>query len=131
MNPAILKLSPQLDRLSGWGLSFNIAGFNIEFGNFLDGSNEKGLDYVPFDGYLSELHEGEGILTAEENRIWQRFKNGDASSRNVDYETLGNVMRDNVHAGGNVYLDGRTVGHVISDAQGRSYRNLQRSGWQG
>jgi hypothetical protein len=128
---AVDSIVAQLDRLSGWGLSFNIAGFNIEFGNFLDGSNEKGLDYVPFDGYLSELHEGEGILTAEENRIWQRFKNGDASSRNVDYETLGNVMRDNVHAGGNVYLDGRTVGHVISDAQGRSYRNLQRSGWQG
>ena len=64
----------------------------------------------------------------EENRIWQRFKNG--QSNGLDYEALGGVMRDNVHAGGNVYLDGRTVGSVISDIQGSSYRKLQRSGWQ-
>ena len=127
---AVDSIIAQLDRLSGYGFSFSLGPLGtFNFG--LDGSFETGLDRVPFDGFLAELHEGEGILTAEENRIWQRFKNGDASSRNVDYETLGNVMRDNVHAGGNVYLDGRTVGHVISDAQGKSYRNLQRSGWQG
>ena len=76
------------------------------------------------------MHEGEGILTAEENRIWQRFKNGQNASQNVDYDALGGIMRDNVHAGGNVYLDGRTVGKVISDIQGNQYRSLQRSGWQ-
>ena len=80
--------------------------------------------------YLAQLHAGEGILTAEENRIWQRFKGGDSSVRNVDYDTLGGVMRDNVHAGGNVYLDGRTVGKVIDDQQATSYRSLKRSGWQ-
>lgn len=131
---AVDSIVEQLNRLSGWGFSFDLGPFgNIDFnfGNFLDGEHETGLDYVPFDGYLAGLHEGEGILTAEENRIWQRFKNGQASTGNVDYEALGGVMRDNVKAGGNVYLDGRTVGHVISDAQGRSYRALQRSGWQG
>lgn len=91
--------------------------------------HETGLNYVPFDGYLASLHEGEGILNAEENRIWQRFKNGQPAG--MDYDMLGGVMRENVHAGGNVYLDGRTVGHVISGIQGNSYRNLQRSGWQG
>jgi hypothetical protein len=43
---------------------------------------------------------------------------------------LGGVMRDNVRAGGNVYLDGKTVGTVISDQQGKSYKSLTRSGWQ-
>jgi hypothetical protein len=76
------------------------------------------------------LHEGEGILTAEENRVWQRFKNGQQPN-SVDYDALGGVVRDNVRTGGNVYLDGRVVGSVISDQQGRSYRQLQRSGWQG
>ena len=128
---AVDSLEEQLNRLSSWGLFFNFGEGGIEFGNFLDGEHETGLDYVPFDGYLAGLHEGEGILTAEENRIWQRFKNGQASTGNVDYDALGGVMRDNVKTGGNVYLDGRTVGHVISDAQGRSYRALQRSGWQG
>lgn len=128
---AVDSVVQQLDRLQGLGFSFNIGDFGIEFFGSLFHPHETGLNYVPYDGYLAQLHEGEGILTAEENRIWQRFRNGDAGSRNVDYEQLGNVMRDNVHAGGNVYLDGRTVGHVISDAQGKSFRNLQRSGWQG
>lgn len=127
---AVDSLIAQLDRLSAYGM-----GFEFDSDGFLtfslDGSHATGLNYVPFDGYLAQLHEGEGILTAEENRIWQRFRNGQGSSANVDYEMLGGVMRDNVKAGGNVYLDGRTVGSVISDAQGRSYRALQRSGWQG
>ena len=125
---AVDSIVAQLDRLNGLGFSFDLAG--MQFGFHLDGSHATGLNYVPFDGYLAELHQGEGILTAEENRVWQRFKNGDASGRNVDYDVLGSVMRDNVHAGGNVYLDGRTVGRVVSDIQGNQYRSLQRSGWQ-
>ena len=109
--------------LSKLGLSaFTLGSFG------LNGSFETGLNYVPFNGFLAELHEGEGILSAEENRIWQRFRNGQPGG--MDYDALGGVMRDNVRAGGNVYLDGRTVGRVISDMQGDQYRALQRSGWQ-
>lgn len=86
-----------------------------------------GMDFVPFDGFLAQLHEGEAVLTAEENRIWQQFK---TNQRGVDYDALGGVMRDNVKAGGDVYLDGRVVGQVISQVQGNQYRTLQRSGWQ-
>jgi hypothetical protein len=126
---AVDAIEEQLNRLAAWGFSFNFGdgGFSLT----LDGEHETGLDYVPFDGYLAGLHEGEGILTAEENRIWQRFKNGQSSTGNVDYDALGGVMRENVKAGGNVYLDGRTVGQVISMEQARSYRSLKRSGWQG
>ena len=126
---AVDSILAELDRLSGWGVSIDLGAFG-KFGFQLDGSFATGLDYVPFNGFLAELHEGEGILTAEENRIWQRFKDGGAASQNVDYDALGGVMRDNVHAGGNVYLDGRTVGRVISEEQGASYRTLKRSGWQ-
>lgn len=108
--------------LSKLGLSpFSLGSFG------LNGSFETGLNYVPFNGFLAELHEGEGILTAEENRVWQNFK---AGQRGVDYDQLGGVMRDNIKPGGDVYLDGRVVGHVISDIQGSQYRSLQRSGWQ-
>ena len=129
---AVDSIEAQLNRLSEFGINFEFSD-GLPWVSFagLDGSFEMGLDRVPFDGFLAELHEGEGILTAEENRIWQRFKNGDASSRNsIDYDALGVAMGDNVKAGGDVYLDGRTVGEVISGIQGRSYRNLQRSGWQ-
>ena len=48
----------------------------------------------------------------------------------MDYDALGGVMRDNVKPGGNVYLNGREVGKVISDQQGADYRSLKRSGFQ-
>ena len=127
---AVDALLAELNRLSGFGMGFEFdSDGNIVFG--VDGSFETGLGYVPFDGFLAELHEGEGILTAEENRIWQRFKNGDMSGRNVDYDALGGLMRDNVKAGGNVYLDGRAVGQVVSNIQGNQFRTMQRSGFQG
>ena len=33
---------------------------------FVNGSHALGLDYVPFDGYIAELHKGERVLTASE-----------------------------------------------------------------
>ena len=93
----------------------------------IDGSHATGLNFVPFDGYLAQLHEGEGILTAEENKIWQRFK---GKSTSFDYDRMGGMMRDNIKPGGDVFLDGKRVGTVISEQQGRSYKSLQRSGWQ-
>lgn len=128
---AVDSILSELGRLNSFGISIDLGSFgSFDFTVGLNGSHETGLDFVPFDHYLAELHEGEGILTAEENRIWQNFKRGGASNRNTDYDTLGSVIGDNVHTGGDVYLDGRTVGKVISDMQGRSYRSLQRSGWQ-
>ena len=34
----------------------------------VDGSHRTGLRNVPFDGYIAELHKGERVLTAEENK---------------------------------------------------------------
>ena len=93
-------------------------------------AHQAGLDYVPFDNYLAALHEGESVLTAEESRAWRNYKYGAASVNSLDYDALGGVMRENVRAGGNVYLDGRTVGRVISGRQADDLRNLERSGWQ-
>ena len=125
-----------LNRLNEWGV-------NIDYGfggstvikphatgggrqNVIQGEFAVGLDRVPFDGFLASLHEGEGILTAEENRIWQAFKNG---QQGVDYDQLGGMI-SGIKPGGNVYLDGRVVGSVVSQMQGAQYRTMQRSGWQ-
>ena len=37
-------------------------------GTSIDGSHFNGLDYVPYDGYIAELHKGEKVLTAAEAR---------------------------------------------------------------
>lgn len=39
-----------------------------------DGSHKNGLDYVPFDGYIAELHKGERVLTAEEASAYRAGK---------------------------------------------------------
>lgn len=94
------------------------------------GGYATGLSWVPRNNFPAFLHEGEGVLTAEENKVWQRFKNGWPTT-GIDYDALGGVMRGNIKAGGDVFLDSRIVGQVISGIQGNAYRSLQRSGWQG
>ena len=37
----------------------------------INGSHANGLDFVPFDGYIAELHKGEAVLTASEARAYQ------------------------------------------------------------
>ena len=127
---AVDSIIAQVNRLEGLGFSFSIGGFNIDFVGSLFPHFKGGTDWVPRDNFPAFLDYGEAVLTAEENKIWQMFKNGQQPT-SMDYDALGGVMRENVKAGGDVYLDGRTVGHVISDAQGRNYRALKRSGWQG
>lgn len=34
----------------------------------VDGSHKNGLNYVPYDGYIAELHKGERVLTTDENQ---------------------------------------------------------------
>lgn len=41
-----------------------------------DGSHANGLSYVPFDNYIAELHKGERVLTAQENRAYTQGLNG-------------------------------------------------------
>lgn len=123
----------QLSRLNSTG-RFGMVGDRFTFGasgRILDGSFAGGADYIPFDGFLAQLHEGESVLPAEEARVWRTFKYGAAaSSNNIDYDALGSTIGANVHAGGSVYLDGAVVGRVISQGQANSYRQLERSGWQ-
>lgn len=95
------------------------------------GSHADGLDYVPFDGYLSQLHEGESILTAEEARVWRQFKYNQQPNT-IDYGMLGTAMWENAPqiGGGNVYLNGQIVGRVMSAQQADSLRAMERSGFQ-
>ena len=140
---AVDAILAQLNRLDGWGVNIDTNGFGTihlatASGEHNDGSRRQsgnvegafltGADFIPHDNYIARLHEGERVLTAQENQIWNALRNGGVAG--FDLETLGGVMRDNIKPGGNVYLDGRVCGRVLSDRQGQAYKSLERSGWQ-
>ena len=136
---AVDAIIAEVNRLAGLGIDVSTSGVDLSIATFKkpgattkhrntsDRAFASGIDYVPHD-MTARIHEGETILRAQEASVYRMLKYGNVSG--VDLDALGGVMRDNVKAGGNVYLDGRTVGKVISDRQGASYKALQRSGWQ-
>jgi len=96
-------------------------------GGLFLGSFDSGLDYVPRNG-LAYIHQGERIQTAAEASLMRMMGSTQPA---VDYGNIGAALWSGApKMGGDVYLDGRTVGKVLSEIQGRSYRSLQRSGWQ-
>ena len=100
----------------------------VKWYNSYYGSHASGLDFVPFDGYVAKLHRGERIQTAAEASLLRMMGSTQPA---VDYGNIGAALWSGApKMGGDVYLDGRTVGKVLSEIQGRSYRSLQRSGWQ-
>jgi lambda family phage tail tape measure protein len=61
-----------------WGgaLFTAISGSSGNWGSY-DGSHANGLGYVPFNGYMAQLHEGERVLTKQENQAFtQRSASG-------------------------------------------------------
>lgn len=48
-----------------------------------DGSHRTGLAYVPFDGYIAELHQGERVLTAEEAKNYGSDPRGVTIIQNI------------------------------------------------
>lgn len=48
----------------------------------VNGKHASGLDYVPFNGYVAELHEGERVLTKEENKQYDSQKSGSGDTFN-------------------------------------------------
>ena len=50
--------------------------------NPFHGSHANGLSYVPFDGYIAELHKGERVLTAQENERYSSYGGGNGTTIN-------------------------------------------------
>lgn len=52
-----------------------------EISKSVNGRHANGLDYVPFNGYVAELHKGERVLTAKENK---EYNKGNATGNGGD-----------------------------------------------
>ena len=60
----------------------------------VNGSHASGLDYVPFDGYIAELHKGERVLTAQEARSYDNGgSTGGVTQTNVNVQFSGSLAQ--------------------------------------
>lgn len=66
------------------GLTANVTVNKSASGGGTDGSHAKGLDFVPFDGYVAELHKGEMVVPAAEARAMRNgfsgFQDGEVAN---------------------------------------------------
>lgn len=53
----------------------------------VNGSHALGLDYVPYNGYIAELHKGERVLTAQENEEYNAGRTTGGGDTFVFYNT--------------------------------------------
>lgn len=53
----------------------------------VDGKHANGLDYVPYNGYVAELHKGERVLTKQQNKEYNEGKTGQGGDTFNFYNT--------------------------------------------
>lgn len=76
------------------GKAWDKSQYKIEDGRAvkLDGSHANGLSNVPFNGYIAELHKGERVLTASENKNYNTTTNNTERTININFygDIIGN-----------------------------------------
>lgn len=95
----------------------------------LSGSHAAGLDRVPYDGYLAELHADEAVLNAQEAALWRSAARYGASGVPAastptpsPATALSAARRENVTIDVTLELDGQTLArkqYPLMQAEGR------------
>lgn len=101
-NSLVDNLSNLVNGLFG-GSSTMTANVNV------NGSHANGLSYVPFDGYIAELHKGERVLTADEARGYNNRSNNSYDERPIK------IVVQSV-------LDGKVIGETAYNYNRRKAR---------
>ena len=90
----------------------------------VDGTHKTGLDYVPFDGYIAELHRGERVLTAEENNAYSNVENNSFSDVKTSKSSKNSNKSDrkvilnltiNIPSTPKIETDWNKVGEIIAE----------------
>lgn len=93
-------------------------------------SHSLGLDWVPYDGYKAQLHKGEAVLTAEENRTLGTLVAGMTGSGQSGAAALGQrtAAQDErpIQITTQVMLDGNKVGQSVTTYQKNRERAMGR-----
>ena len=96
---------------------------------WLSGSHASGLDRVPYDGYIAELHANEAVLNAQEAALWRsaaRYGASGAPAVSTSTPSPAAVQsaarRENVTIDVTLELDGQTLArkqYPLMQAEGR------------
>lgn len=110
------------EQMNGWlgdlisGANAGIYGtgpIGLGGGAKFDGSHAGGLDYVPFNGYMAQLHRGEMVLTASEAADYR------SNTLTRSLNALTGAVLANGGGGGvyeiNVNIDGETAAQILFD----------------
>lgn len=54
----------------------------------VDGKHATGLDYVPYNGYIAELHEGEKVLTKQQSREYDKGGRGSSGGDTFVFQNV-------------------------------------------
>lgn len=73
--------------------------------------NAKGLEYVPYDDYLTRLHRGESVLNRVEAADWRSAQRG--GGYGADPAAIGEAVKAAL-AGVTINMDGRSVGTMVT-----------------
>lgn len=68
-----------------WGIEEGSRDMSSRGTGFVDGSHAQGLDYVPFDGYIAELHQGEMVVPKREAAMLRSaYDNASTSGTSIE-----------------------------------------------
>lgn len=68
-----------------WGIEEGSRDMSSRGTGFVDGSHAQGLDYVPFDGYIAQLHRGEMVIPAREaSMLRSAYDNASTSGTSIE-----------------------------------------------
>lgn len=93
-------------------------------------SHALGLDYVPYDGYIAELHKGEMVLTSEQADIFRNPNTGlKAASRSGIFDRFEQAISRLNGSQGDINITVQSVldGKVIGETAYKYSRNKQRA----
>lgn len=86
-----------------------------------DGSDALGLSYVPFSGYMAQLHKGEAVLNASQAREW---RSGNSSGGSLDSSAIIaaiNSLADSMQVNVSLQGDARQLFRQIRQENNRLY----------
>lgn len=90
-----------------------------------DGSHATGLDYVPYDNYVANLHRGESVLRADDAAAWRAGQKSGGSGGNMG--AVADALSDLAAQPVNVYIDSEKVGEAVRGTVSRGQNSMSRS----